>query len=273
MTPTDLAAGPDGNVWFTDYANGKVGRITPNGSITLFDVPGGNPSAISAGPDGNLWFIEANNRIARMTTQGSVVDYPIPTPASGPFDIAAGADGAMWFTESVGKIGRITNAGAITEIPVPYANSSPGLIVGKPDGTIWFTDRQGPSGSDRIARLSPTGSCATDPRALCLHMGSFSVTAAFQRRSEEPFSPAEPVLLTGNTGYFWFFDPTNVEMTVKVLDGCSVNGHYWVFAGGMTNVGVRWNVRSNQGGVTNSYSNALGTPFQPVQDTTAFQCP
>lgn len=44
------------------------------------------------------------------------------------------------------------------------------------------------------------------------------------------------VRLTGDSGYFWFFDPGNAEITVKILDGRPVNGHWWVFLASMTNV-------------------------------------
>ncbi len=275
--PDSLAAGPDGSVWFTDHVGNHVARMTTGGSVTLFDLPTTNavPGGIAAGPDGNLWFTEsAANQIGRITTAGSVTEYRLPAAASQPVRIAPGADGAMWFTESIGKIGRITTAGAVSEIRVPYANASPTSIVGKPDGTIWFVDRQPVgTGGDRIGRLSPAAGCIFDPQTLCLNIGAFSVTASFQSTPGGPSSPARAVALTGNAGYFWFFDPSNVEMTVKVLDGCSVNGSYWVFAAGMTNVGVDWKVTRSQTNAARNYSNPPGTAFQPIQDTAAFPCP
>jgi hypothetical protein len=48
--------------------------------------------------------------------------------------------------------------------------------------------------------------------------------------------PALAVPLTDESGYFWFFDPTNIELTVKILDGRVVNGHYWVFIASMTDL-------------------------------------
>ncbi|HYG62079.1 MAG TPA: hypothetical protein VEL74_05830, partial [Thermoanaerobaculia bacterium] len=44
----------------------------------------------------------------------------------------------------------------------------------------------------------------------------------------------QPVALTGDSGYFWFFDENNAELVVKVLDGRAVNGHYWVFYGALS---------------------------------------
>src|ERR1700730_404714 len=58
--PWWVAAGPDGNVWFTEFHSGNIGRITASGTITEFAVPTANsaPFGIAAGPDGNLWFTE-----------------------------------------------------------------------------------------------------------------------------------------------------------------------------------------------------------------------
>jgi virginiamycin B lyase len=58
------------------------------------------PTGIAAGPDGNLWFTEKNaNQLARITTAGVITEYPLPTPSSGPDKVTAGADGNIWFTE------------------------------------------------------------------------------------------------------------------------------------------------------------------------------
>jgi len=40
----------------------------------------------------------------------------------------------------------------------------------------------------------------------------------------------------GSTGHFWFFDPDNLELTCKALNGGPVNGKYWVFCGALTDV-------------------------------------
>jgi hypothetical protein len=82
------------------------------------------------------------------------------------------------------------------------------------------------------------------------------------------------IALTGDTGYFWFFNAANVEMVVKVLDACALGGHHWVFAGGLTDVRVVWTVRDTQTNTTRTYTNPRGTAFRPVQDTAAFSsCP
>ena len=76
--------------------------------------------------------------------------------------------------------------------------------------------------------------------------------------------------LTGDTGYFYFFSPNNVEVVVKVLDGCAINDRFWVFAGGLTDVEVEMTVEDTLSGEIRTYRNDLGTPFEPIQDTDAF---
>ena len=56
------------------------------------------------------------------------------------------------------------------------------------------------------------------------------------------------VEITPDTGYFWFFNQENVELLVKVLDGCMITDHWWVFAGGLTDVEVTLRVTDTQSG-------------------------
>jgi streptogramin lyase len=157
---TDITAGPDGNLWFTeDYAFGaqtNIGRITPNGVTTYFAVPSGSSEGgIAAGPDGNLWFTEARtNNIGRITPSGAVTEFRVPTGSSGPSWISKGSDGNLWFTEDRGNnIGRITLNGVIAEFPVPTSGSLPRVITLGPDGNLWFGEPFG----NQIGRITPAG--------------------------------------------------------------------------------------------------------------------
>ena len=119
--------------------------------------------------------------------------------------------------------------------------------------------------------LSLTASAGTTPCAqgLCLNGGRFQVTATW-RKSDGTTGSGTPSLLTGDTGYFWFFGSDNIELVVKVLDGRGVNGHFWVFASGLTNVQVDLSVLDTSTHAVKTYQNPLGTAFQPIQDTSAF---
>jgi hypothetical protein len=81
-----------------------------------------------------------------------------------------------------------------------------------------------------------------------------------------PFSTPESALL-------YFFTPNNWEMLIKVLDTCSFDTHFWLFFSAGTNVGFDLTVEDTVTGEEKVYSNALGNPAQPVQDTRAFPCP
>lgn len=74
-------------------------------------------------------------------------------------------------------------------------------------------------------------------------------------------------------GVFWFFGADNPEAMVKVLNGCSSNGAYWVFYSAGTNVGMTTTVTDTKTGRVKSYQNPDLTPAAPVQDVNAFPCP
>jgi virginiamycin B lyase len=84
--------------------------VTLTGSITELMPNNLSISNLTAGPDGNIWFTEsAGNYIGRMTLGGTVTRFMVPTAASGPLQIVTGPDSNLWFTETnAGKIGRFT---------------------------------------------------------------------------------------------------------------------------------------------------------------------
>jgi streptogramin lyase len=135
--------GPDGNLWFTESAGNKIGRLTTSGSFTEFPLPtaGAVPWGITVGPDGALWFVESFGfKVGRITTGGAVTEFPLPTTNSYPRAITRGPDGNLWFTEEGSfKVGRITPAGAITEFPVPATSDNQQGIATGPDGRLWFS--------------------------------------------------------------------------------------------------------------------------------------
>jgi hypothetical protein len=155
----------------------------------------------------------------------------------------------------------------------------------------WIATSLGPAASTQILRVTPTGDAAQDlvvdasgtgtsaepcgfgEPGLCLGSGRFRVQGHFVT-STAVEDGASAFRLTPDTGYFFFFDPANVEIVVKVLNGCGVNGRYWVFAGGLTDVRTELTVTDIALDVVKVYFNPQGTAFQPIQDTSAFAtCP
>ena len=105
---------------------------------------------------------------------------------------------------------------------------------------------------------------------LLLQGDRFRVRATWDSPEHGP-SEAQAVPLTRESGYFWFANADNVELVAKVLDGCAVNDRFWVFLAGLTNLEVTVTVEDTLTGEIQSYTNPLGTPFFPVQDTDAFK--
>ncbi len=117
------------------------------------------------------------------------------------------------------------------------------------------------------------GPCTADDFNLCLNGDRFRISVQSTTRSGTT-GPGHAQGLTDDTGYFWFFSPSNVEMTLKVLNGCPSNSHYWVFAAGLTNIRVEMLVLDTETGRARTYINPPRTPFQPILDTAAFAtCP
>lgn len=125
----------------------------------------------------------------------------------------------------------------------------------------------------KFTPLTTVGDCVPSATTLCLNNDRFRVQATF-RTAQGQVGNAQVVKLTDETGYFWFFNPNNVEVVTKVLNGCGTNNRYWVFAAGLTNVRVDMTVTDTETGATRTYINPLNTAFSPVQDTNAFAtCP
>ena len=76
-----------------------------------------------------------------------------------------------------------------------------------------------------------------------------------------------------DSAFFWFYNDTNYEVIVKVLDGCAVNNHWWVFIAGITNQGHRIQIGDVTDGTIRTYTRTEGPPAQAINDVNAFDCP
>jgi hypothetical protein len=167
-----IAAGPDGNLWFTDGVGGSavVGRITPDGSVTEFSIEDNTDTqlyTIRTGPDGNLWLTGLREPIRtndaqlvaiRLTPDGNyTVFQAFPDGfASSLSPLIVGSDGNLWYDASFyagfpwdplnggqgGVVGRITQDGAVTNFDASGLGFSAfgvgGGITAGADGNLWI---------------------------------------------------------------------------------------------------------------------------------------
>jgi streptogramin lyase len=143
----DIAAGPDGNLWVTDYGditgergrNGAIWRLTPAGLATELALPPRTyPTEIIAGADGNLWFVQQDG-MGRITPGGDVRVFDLPGDVS-PDSITVGPDGDIWVSDDWRNgVIRLSADGSQTLVRMGRLVS--GLTSG-PDGNLWFTARR-----------------------------------------------------------------------------------------------------------------------------------
>ena len=199
--------------------------------------------------DGTLYGTTTDRliRINRSTGAGTPIGSSLGF--SGAFGLEIDSDGTMY-------VGRGSNSSGLAQL----------YRVNKSTGTTTFIGSISGAGSYGLTGLAFAG--APPGQALFLQNGRFKVEVDWFRGGES--GAGQPVQLTADTGYFWFFAASNVEFLIKILDGCGLNGRFWVFAGGLTDVRVEILVTDMGTGLTKRYSNPQGKPFQPIQDTAAF---
>lgn len=170
--------GPDGNLWFTDYANNVLLKVTTAGSITRYTTGFSGKGLCGICTDGTDLFIACltTDQILKVSTAGTVSSTFSMTAGKGVFQVCH-TGGNLYFTcNTTSQIGKCTTAGAsISYTATKTASAGPyGICVG-PDGLIWYVEEA--SGVRKIAKISTdmstthldyaTGVTSTDPRFIC----------------------------------------------------------------------------------------------------------
>jgi len=123
-----------------------------------------------------------------------------------------------------------------------------------------------------IFRATFAENCSPSASFLCLHSGRFLVELDFRAIScgrVDGVCLGYPFPISSGTGAFWIFDPANLDLVVKILDGRPINGKFWVFYGSLTNVEFKLTVTDTQTGAVKTYFNPQGQ-LSSVADTSAF---
>ncbi len=286
---------PAGTYYATFYADGYLGKLydglacpSSGGSVPC-DFTGATPIEVRAGE------VTANIDFTTRRTVG----------ISGRVSSAAGEGAAgeglprvvvdFWNSSGGLVASAFTSAGGIYSLNLEAGTyfASTDNLYGAPDQV--YAGIACPEGSAFTGRCDPTRgtpivvpvgeavtgidfvldnineeACVPGPNTLCLNQGRFRVEVLWEDFAQQT-GRGEAVPLTDETGYFWFFSENNVELVVKVLNGCALpSHHFWVFAGGLTNVGTKLVVIDTWTGARQEYRNLPRAAFQPVQDTRAF---
>jgi virginiamycin B lyase len=111
--PLGIAPGAAGSMIVSELAGHKVASVplgaTTTPQITEFSTGTAQPYQTVLGPDGAIWFAEiGGGKIGRIATDGTLLEFTVPTASAEPTGITTGPDGAIWFTEyGQGKVGKI----------------------------------------------------------------------------------------------------------------------------------------------------------------------
>jgi hypothetical protein len=107
------------------------------------------------------------------------------------------------------------------------------------------------------------GADAENPALLCLLDGRFRIRVSWVNQhaaGEAGVGQSVRSAATGDTtGFFWFFNADNIELLVKMLDGTSVNGHYWFFHGGLSDIFYEIVVEDTVAGTSRTYTKLAET--------------
>ncbi|HEX2642867.1 MAG TPA: choice-of-anchor L domain-containing protein [Thermoanaerobaculia bacterium] len=153
--------------------------------------------------------------------------------------------------------------------------SPQGRLTAQGAGTTTVVARNGEVQDSITVRILPSPApCQPGTNNLCLGQNRFRVQLEWTDFQGQHGTAHSVPLQTSDSGLLWFFDSDNWEAMVKVLNGCSLNGRFWVFAAATTNLGYTLTVTDTQTGDSRVYANTLGQAAPAVTDTDAFSaCP
>jgi virginiamycin B lyase len=161
--PHDVAAAPDGTVWYTAQNQGALGILDPK-SGKVEQVPlgkGAAPHGVIVGPDGAAWITEGGqNAIARVDPANKAVKlFPLPKGFERANLNTATFDksGTLWFTGQAGVYGRVDPASGKVEAWKAPKGYGPDGITTTPGGEVYYASLAG----DHIAQIDTASGAAT----------------------------------------------------------------------------------------------------------------
>ena len=124
--------------------------------------------------------------------------------------------------------------------------------------------------AEKAASAGPFADCR--PAAAPLVLDGYEVGLCYETAEGEVGEAKAGVWESRESGLLWFFSPENAEVLIKVLNGCAINNHRWVFVAPVTDVAFNLQVVA-PGGRRWTHRNMLGSLAETKADTSAFPCP
>ena len=234
---------------------------------TLLGVVGTDP--VRSRDDGTTWETIRAGLPAGAPIAGLVFDR-----ASGTFYLAletTSGVGQIWASVDDGTtwIQLFARPGALAPLALDgavagrlYAGAEDvGLLASADAGRHWQV-----AGAGLVS--PPAGACLPSDTVLCLEGGRFALRAHWAL-VDGTGGDAHVSPLTDGSGGFWFFSPESVELVVKMVDGRSVNGRFWLFGGALSDVAYTLTVTETATGKVRTYRNPRGR-LASFADTNAF---
>jgi virginiamycin B lyase len=161
--PHDVAAAPDGTVWYTAQRSGHLGILDPKTGKTEL-VPlgkGSSPHGVIVGLDGAAWITDGGqNAIVRVDPKSRAVKlFPLPegTPYTNLNTAAFDGRGTLWYTGQSGYYGSVNPASGEVKVWKAPRGRGPYGITGTPGGDIYYASLAG----HHIAKIDTTTGLAT----------------------------------------------------------------------------------------------------------------
>ncbi len=159
--PYDIVPGPDGNMWFSELAAGRIASIEPaTGRFTEYPTPTPNSGPRRLAADGDsIWVtLSTAGKLARFNLRTKEwKEWPSPSgPDSRPYGIAIARSGAVWYNEAAAD--KMVRFDPVTEefetFPMPSPDSVVRHIARDANGTLWLTvgDLRA-AGNNQLARI------------------------------------------------------------------------------------------------------------------------
>jgi polysaccharide biosynthesis protein PslG len=120
-------------------------------------------------------------------------------------------------------------------------------------------DRAVAARASDLGLAAAAGACVPGPTTACVGGGRFRIEAEWHLPATGARGAASAAGIFGDSAAFTFFDPENLELAAKVLDGRVFNGRYWVFFGALSDVEYWLTVTDTTTGLQRRYHNPAGT--------------